>query len=69
MMYSAPTNHVFPDEKKGDKPISTREERRILIRHRPTCVSESEVANDQEHSENRAGADTTADNSRRGGQN
>ena len=69
MMYSAPANHVFPDEKKEDKSVLPVEERKVLIRHRPTCVSDSEVADDQKRCENRAGADTTADNSRRGGQN
>jgi hypothetical protein len=69
MMYSAPTNHVFPDNKKEDKPPSAREERKILIRHRPTCVSDSEVADDQKHSENHAGSDTTTVNSHRAGQN
>jgi hypothetical protein len=66
MMYSAPANHVFPDEKKEDKTVSTR---KILIRHRPTCVSDSEVADDQKHGENRAGGDTTAVNSHRASQN
>lgn len=58
IMYSAPTNHISPAEKPDTLPATVPQGRTILIRHRPTCVSDSEVADDQKGSDNRVAHDT-----------